>query len=97
MDNHWVVKAAQGTRSTDVCLTDDAATVLAYRCVASLAGSGSLTMRPGGMIALHYARWHGNSATHPALMKHAVVAFASRAGIRGLGIVVRTALPAVAS
>lgn len=32
-DNHWVVKLAQGSRSSDVCLTDDAVTVCAYRCV----------------------------------------------------------------
>ena len=35
-DNHWVVKLAQGSRSSDVCLTDDALTVVAYRCAKTL-------------------------------------------------------------
>lgn len=30
-DNHWVVKLAQGSRSTDVCLTDSAELVVRYR------------------------------------------------------------------
>ncbi len=30
-DNHWVVKLAQGTHSTDVCLTDCAELVVRYR------------------------------------------------------------------
>ncbi len=45
MDNHWVVKVAQGTRSSDVCLTDDAATVLAYRCATVLASPSRSKMR----------------------------------------------------
>jgi hypothetical protein len=30
-DNHWVVKLAQGTHSTDVCLTDSAELITRYR------------------------------------------------------------------
>lgn len=30
-ENLWIVKLAQGSRSSDACVTDDAGTVLAYR------------------------------------------------------------------
>ena len=32
-NNHWVVKLARGARSSDVCLTSSASTVVRYRCV----------------------------------------------------------------
>ena len=35
-DNLWVVKQAQGSRSSDACVVDEAATALAYRCAAPL-------------------------------------------------------------